>query len=109
MSIKPIADTLRILQGGVFLDTCGEKLAETVRQVEETGKSGKVTITIDLKKSAGAIAVTAKVTNKAPESPPDADLFWGTIEGNLQLNNPNQRSLDLQEVPKPQAAFNTAA
>lgn len=28
MSIRPIADTLRMLQGGLFLDTCSEQLAD---------------------------------------------------------------------------------
>lgn len=31
MSIRPITDTLRLLQGGVFLDECSELLAEVVR------------------------------------------------------------------------------
>lgn len=35
MSIRPITDTLRLLQGGVFLDECSELLAEVVRSVDE--------------------------------------------------------------------------
>lgn len=99
MSVRTITDTLRLLQGGVFLDECSDKLAEAVIAVDETGKAGKLTITLDLKKSGGALAISAKVTNKAPESPPDADLLWPTTEGNLSLNNPNQRALDLQVAP----------
>lgn len=96
MSVRPITDTLRLLQGGLFLDSCSDLLAETVKQVDETGKAGKVTITLDLTKSGGAIAISAKVTNKAPEKKPDADLMWPTVEGNLSLDNPNQRKLDLR-------------
>ena len=98
MSVRPITDTLRLLQGGAFLDACSEKLAEAVKSVEETGKAGKLTITLDLKKSAGAIAILAKVTNKVPEAKADEDLMWATVEGNLTLQNPNQRSLDLKPV-----------
>lgn len=98
MAIRPITDTLRLLQGGQFLDQCSELMAEAVRAVEETGKAGKLTITLDLKKSSGAIAIAAKVTNKAPEQKPDEDLMWATVEGNLSLDNPNQRKLDLQPV-----------
>lgn len=101
MSVRPITDTLRLLQGGAFLDVCSEKLAEAVKSVEDTGKAGKLTITLDLKKSAGAIAILAKVTNKVPEAKADEDLMWATVEGNLTLQNPNQRSLDLQAVPEP--------
>lgn len=51
---RPITDTLRLLHGGLFLDTCSDLLAGVVRSVEETGKPGKLTITLDVKKVAGA-------------------------------------------------------
>lgn len=101
MSIRPITDTLRLLHGGVFIDECSEKLAEVVRSVDETGKAGKLTITLDLKKSGGALAIAAKVTNKAPEQKADEDLMWPTVEGNLSLDNPAQRKLDLKPVDNP--------
>lgn len=98
MSVKPIVDTLRMLHGGVFLDECSEELATAVKAVDETGKPGKVTITLELKKVGGAMSVLANVTSKTPEPKPDSDMFWPTVEGNLSLNNPNQRSLDLRPV-----------
>lgn len=104
MSIRPITDTLRILQGGVFLDQCSEQLAEVVRSVDETGKAGKLTITLDLKKAGGALSITAKVTNKVPEQKADEDLLWPTVEGNLSLDNPNQRKLDLRIAPSQPAS-----
>lgn len=94
---KPITDTLRLLNGGAFMDECAEKMAEAVRAVDETGKAGKVTITIDLKKAGGAISVVGKVTNKAPESPPDSTTLWATTEGNLSLQNPAQRQLEFAQ------------
>lgn len=100
MAIRSITDTLRLLQGGLFLDQCSEQLAELVKGVDETGKAGKLTITLDLKKSSGAIEITAKVTNKTPEPKPDTDLLWPTVEGNLSLQNPHQRNLDLRQVPE---------
>ena len=104
MSIRPITDTLRLLQSGVFLDQCSELLAEIVRGVDDTGKAGKLTITLDLKKAGGALSITAKVTNKVPEQKPDEDLLWPTVEGNLSLDNPNQRKLDLRMAPSTPAA-----
>lgn len=105
MSVRPIQETLGRLQGGLFLSECSDKLAELVRGVDETGKAGKLTITLELKKASGAIEVVAKVTNKTPEPKPDSDLLWPTVEGNLSLDNPNQRQLDLRMVdPPPRAA-----
>lgn len=100
MSVRPITDTLRLLHGGTFLDTCSSTLAEVVKGVDETGKSGKLTITLDVKKAGAAVSVLAKVTDKTPEEAPDADLFWPTVEGNLSLQNPNQRSLALEVVDR---------
>ena len=102
MSIRPITDTLRTLQGGAFIDSCSDKLAEVVKEVEETGKAGKLTISLDFKKAGGAIAILAKVTNKVPEAKPDEDLMWATVEGNLSLENPNQRKLNFEAVQTPE-------
>lgn len=93
---KPITDTLRLLQGGTFIDQCSDLLAGIVRGVEDTGKAGKLTITMEVKKVGAAVSVLAKVSDKTPETPPDADLFYATVEGNLSLENPNQRKLDLR-------------
>lgn len=101
---RPITDTLRLLQGGIFLDQCSDKLAEIVKGVDETGKAGKLTITLDMKKAGGALSITAKVTNKVPEQKADEDLLWPTVEGNLSLDNPNQRKLDLRVAPSQPAA-----
>ena len=43
MSIRPITDTLRQLQGGQFIDECSEQLAALVKGVDETGKAGLLT------------------------------------------------------------------
>lgn len=96
MSVKPIHDTLRLLQGGLFLEQCSDELAALVKGVDETGKAGKMTITLSLKKSSGAIEIVASVTAKTPEPKPDSDLLWPTVEGNLSVDNPNQRKLDLR-------------
>lgn len=93
---KPITDTLRMLQHGVFVEQCSEMLASVIRGVEDTGKAGKLTITLDIKKVSGAIGVLAKVSDKTPERAPDAELFYATPDGNLSIDNPHQRKLDLR-------------
>jgi hypothetical protein len=95
---RPITATLAALQGGLFVDTCSELFAQLVRSVDETGKAGKLTITLDLKKVSGAISVTPKVTDKTPEPAPESELFYATVEGNLSRDNPAQQKLDLRQV-----------
>lgn len=97
---KPISETIRLFQGGDFNIKAGELFAAVLRGVEDTGKAGKLTITLDVKQQNGAVSVLAKVTDKTPEVLPDADLYWTTPDGNLTLRNPAQRDLDLQTVDK---------
>lgn len=101
---RPITETLRILQGGTFLETCSDKLAELVKAVDETGKNGSLTIKLDLKRAGGAIQINAKCDAKTPEQKPDADMLWATVEGNLSVDNPAQRKLDLKQVEQPRVA-----
>lgn len=99
MSIRPITDTLRLLDGGAFLDNASEELAQLVRRVDETGKAGQLTIKLEVKRaSAGAISIVPAVTAKVPEPKPDPTLLWATVEGNLTTDNPRQQKLDLRQV-----------
>lgn len=98
---RPITDTLRMLHGGLFIENISDLFAGVVRSVDETGKAGKLTITLDIKKVGAAISVTAKATDKVPEKAPDSDLFYATVEGNLTVDNPAQRKLDLRMADAP--------
>ena len=99
MSVKPIHDTLRLLDGGAFLDAASDKLAALVKAVDETGKGGTLVIKLELKRvSGGALNITPHVSTKVPEAKPDGLLLWPTVEGNLSQDNPNQRKLDLRSV-----------
>lgn len=109
MSVRPITDTLRLLDGGAFLDRASDQLAELVKQVEATGKVGKLTLSFDLKTVGnGAVQITPKVTAKVPEPKPDTTLLWATVEGNLVTENPNQQKLDLREVAQRPAELRSA-
>ena len=96
MSVKPVTNTLGLLEEGQFVDRVSMQLAELVKSVDETGKAGSLTITLKLKKSSGAICIASEVKAKVPEPKADETLLWPTTEGNLQVTNPNQRNLDLR-------------
>lgn len=108
MSVKPITTTLALLHGGVFIDEASDKLAELVKMVEETGKAGKMTISISIKKASGAMQVDATIVAKIPEPKPDSTLLWATVEGNLVLDNPAQQKLDLRGVEVKKGELRTA-
>lgn len=98
---RTLAEVFNNLHGGAFAQECIDELKGLVQSVEATGKAGKLTITLAIKKSGGAMQVDAAVTAKSPEAKPDPDLLWGTPEGFLTHQNPNQRSLDLQDASAP--------
>lgn len=109
MSARPITDTLRLLDGGAFLDLASDKLAALVKGVDETGKGGKLVLTLDVRRvSGGAMSITPYVTTKVPEAKPDGTLLWPTVEGNLSVDNPHQQKLDLRAVEAPRAELKSA-
>lgn len=101
MAKKSFTHTLALLQGGAFIAVLTDLMSDTVKAVEDTGKSGKLTITLDIKKTGAAIQVHAKATNKVPEPAADPDLLWATVEGNLVQQNPAQMRLDIRETGEP--------
>lgn len=101
--VRPITDTLRHLEGGCFVDTASDKLAEVVRAVEATGKTGELTLKIKVRRAtAGALALYGSVTARVPAEPPTEALMFSTPEGNLLTEDPSQKKLDLRPVaPEP--------
>lgn len=96
---RPIVDSLRHLQGGTFLDEASDRLAELVSAVDNTGKAGKITLEISVKKlSKGAMAVVGKISLCAPQEAPESTLMFPTPEGNLLTEDPRQQKLTLKTV-----------
>lgn len=99
MAARPITDTLRLLEGGTFLDTCSDEMANLVKQVENTGKSGELVIRLKVKRvTAATVGVIPTCEAKVPKEKPDEMLFYPTVEGNLSIDNPKQQKLDLKPV-----------
>ena len=98
--IRPITDTLRHIGGGVFIDTASDKLAELVAAVDSSGKAGKITMDITVKKATrgGAMIVTGKIRVTKPAEEPMETMLFATPEGNLVVDDPHQQKLDLKTV-----------
>lgn len=95
---RPITDTLRHIGDGVFIDTASNQLAELVAAVDQSGKPGKIDLSISVKKATrgGAMVLTGKVKLTKPADEPMEVMLFATPEGNLVADDPNQRKLDLK-------------
>ena len=110
---RPITDTLRHIGGGVFIDTASDKMKELVAAVDASGKAGKLTMEINVKKATrgGAMHISGKVKLTKPAEEPMEALLFATPEGNLVADDPHQGKLDLKAIPsspEPVAPIKTA-
>lgn len=73
------------------------QLQRLVAAVNETGKPGKLTLTIEIKPQAntdGVVTVTDRVTVKAPELARPASIFFITDAAGLSRTDPRQLTFD---------------
>lgn len=98
MGARPITDTLRHIGGGVFIDLASDKMNELVTAVSESGKAGKLTLEVSVKKATrgGAMHITGKLSLKKPAEEPMEAMLFATPEGNLVADDPKQTKLDLK-------------
>ena len=101
MTARPITDTLRHIGGGVFIDVASDKMAELVAAVDSSGKSGKLTLEVKVKKTTrgGAMHITGTMRLTKPAEEPMEALLFATPEGNLVADDPHQQKLDLKIAP----------
>lgn len=101
MGIRPITDALNHIAGGSFIDTASTKLAELVSAVDASGKSGKIVLTLGVKKATrgGAMHITGKVQLHKPADEPMEAMLFATPDGNLVTEDPHQRKLELKIAP----------
>lgn len=105
MATRPIVDTLRDLRQGAVLDEASEELHRIVQAVRDTGKAGKLTITLTVKpfdKNADILNIEDKVVAVVPAPVKGGTVMFATAEGNLSRRDPRQGELPIAAVPKPQ-------
>ena len=94
-----IIKTIEQLDAGNLVDEAGTKLADLVKAVQATGKPGKLSITISVRKAtADAMAITGKTTLTKPSVPAAESLMFANEEGELSVEHPRQNKLDLKAV-----------
>jgi hypothetical protein len=101
---RPFHETLHNINGGVLLHDAAEALAELVLAVDATGKPGKLTLELTLRKSTrNTMAATGQVKVSKPKEPAIETLLFPTPEGNLLTEDPRQAKLPLKPIAIPGA------
>lgn len=99
MPTKQFYQVLGDLRAGELNEELTAKMTELVAAVQNTNKAGALTLTITLSPTKGlAIEIDAEVKLKKPELAKPTTLMYPTVDGNLQMQNPMQKSLDLTIV-----------
>ena len=99
--MRLITDVLRDIRRGRPVEEATQALADVVRAVDETGKSGSVTITLTIKpaKHGGPEkTLVAEVKAKKPIAEIAPAIFFSDESGDLHRVDPRQEEMPLDEV-----------
>ena len=102
-SPRPFTDTLNALRFGTLNDELTKALHELTQKCSETGKTGEIKLVIKLKPgSGGQMEVFDDIVIKAPKEQKGSSIMFATVEGNLQREDPRQRTIEgLRSVDAP--------
>lgn len=103
--VTPFAVFLQDYGQGRLHARLTDGLNELVAAVRDTGSKGSLTLKIDVKPIDGArtqVAVVAEVVPKVPRSRVAPATYFIDAAANLRLDDPNQLTLPLREVPRPE-------
>jgi hypothetical protein len=100
MPSNAFAYALNAISQGDLADQASEAMTRLVKDVEQTGKTGKLTLTIEVKprgRDAGQVEVSGKVSTTPlyPDTAPN--MFFVTEDGHLVKDNPRQMKLPFGE------------
>lgn len=103
---RPFADVLRDLSKGQLHDELSTLLQDLIGAVQDTGKAGKLVLTLTVKplpKTDGMVAVADSVTVKSPELDRNETYYFVDDDLNLTREHPRQQALPLRDVSTPPA------
>lgn len=89
-----IVESLSLLRKGKLVLEAQEKLAALVKACSDTGKKGKLTITLSVGAAEDStVALTGKVSVQVPEPSSSNTIFYADEHGNLFRDDPRQPEL----------------
>jgi hypothetical protein len=86
-------------RGGLLDAELTDALAEVVAAVSRYGKTGSVTLTINVAQEGRTIVVSDRVARKAPEESRMPAIYFADAEGGLHRDDPYQQRLPLEQTP----------
>lgn len=98
---KPFAQFLQEARKGGLHTELSDELADLVHTCVETGKKGKLALTISVlpaKDEDGTVTITDDVKVTAPKPDVRPSVFFADDEGNLSRTNPRQMEIGLRGV-----------
>lgn len=110
---KAFAVILQDLRDGRTHAEMSEQFDKLVKEVEHTGKSGSLVLTIKIAPASRSqpidkVIVSPTVTMKPPKPEAGEDFFWLTDDSELSRNHPRQNDLPLREATAPQQFMESA-
>lgn len=100
---KAFSVILQDLRDGRTHAELSEQFAKLVKEVEQAGKAGTLTLVIKVSPASRAqpvdkIIVSPTVALKPPKPDAGEDFFWLTDDSELSRNHPRQSDLPLREA-----------
>lgn len=100
--VRPFTEFLVQQANGRTHTELSQALHDLVAAVQETGKAGKVQLTVDVKllnkNDDRALTVATTVAVKRPTADAPMSVFFIDTEGNLSRTDPRQMTLPLREA-----------
>lgn len=109
--MRLITDILRDIRKGRPVEEATMALADVVKAVDETGKKGSVTITLEInpaKHGGPEKTINCKVTQKKPLSDIAPAVFFSDEDGDLHRIDPRQEDMRFDEARPPSSHARSA-
>ncbi len=102
--MRLITDILRDIRKGRPVEEATQALADVVRAVDETGKKGSVTITLDVvpsKHGGPEKMLVCKIKTTKPIADIAPAIFFSDEQGDLHRVDPNQDEMKFEDAAGP--------
>lgn len=101
---RPFPDTLRLINGGMFVEELTDATAEAIAAAVSAGKKASLTITLDFKPQRGSkeqVTVRHDLKLKLPEFDRPEDHMFVVNGNSLSNKHPRQTELPIASVSRP--------